>query len=31
MAFGSNRKVMSQAQAEAAAVDVGLRAYMLRV
>ncbi len=31
MALGPNRKVMSQAQAEAAAVDVGLRAYMLRV
>ena len=31
MAIGPNRKVMSQAQAEAAAVDVGLRAYMLRV
>jgi FtsH-binding integral membrane protein len=31
MAIGSNRKVMSQAQAQAAAVDVGLRAYMLRV
>ncbi len=31
MAFGPERKVMSQAQAQAAAVDVGLRAYMLRV
>jgi len=31
MAISPNRKVMSQAQAEAAAVDVGLRAYMLRV
>ena len=31
MAIGPNRKVMSRAQAEAAAVDVGLRAYMLRV
>ena len=31
MAIGPNRKVMSQAQAEAAAVDVGLRAYMVRV
>ncbi len=31
MAIGPNRKVMSQAQAQAAAVDVGLRAYMLRV
>ena len=31
MAFGPDRKVMSQAQAQAAAVDVGLRAYMLRV
>ncbi len=31
MAIGPNRKVMSQAQAEAAAVDAGLRAYMLRV
>ena len=31
MAIGPNRKVMSRAQAEAAAVDVGLRTYMLRV
>ena len=31
MAIGPNRKVMSHAQAQAAAVDVGLRAYMLRV
>ncbi len=31
MAIGPDRKVMSQAQAQAAAVDVGLRAYMLRV
>ena len=31
MAFGPERKIMSQAQAQAAAVDVGLRAYMLRV
>ena len=31
MAFGPERKVMSQAQARAAAVDAGLRAYMLRV
>ncbi len=31
MAIGPNRKVMTRAQAEAAAVDVGLRAYMLRV
>ncbi len=31
MAIVPNRKVMSRAQAEAAAVDVGLRAYMLRV
>ncbi len=31
MAIGPNRKVMSRAQAEAAAVDVGLRAYKLRV
>lgn len=31
MAFGPDRKVMTQAQAQAAAVDVGLRAYMLRV
>ena len=31
MAIGPNRKVMSRAQAEVAAVDVGLRAYMLRV
>ncbi len=30
MAIGPNRKVMSRAQAEAAAVDAGLRAYMLR-
>lgn len=31
MAIGPDRKVMSRAQAAAAAVDVGLRAYMLRV
>ncbi len=31
MAIGPERKVMSQAQAQAAATDVGLRAYMLRV
>jgi FtsH-binding integral membrane protein len=31
MAFGPDRKVMTQAQAQAAAVDVCLRAYMLRV
>ncbi len=31
MAIGPDRKVMTHAQAEAAAVDVGLRAYMLRV
>jgi FtsH-binding integral membrane protein len=31
MAIGPERKVMTQAQAEAAAVDVGLRTYMLRV
>ncbi len=31
MAISPERKVMSRAQAEAAAVDVGLRAYMLRV
>ncbi len=31
MAIGPDRKVMSHAQAEAAAIDVGLRAYMLRV
>ncbi len=31
MAFGPERKVMSQAQAQTAAIDVGLRAYMLRV
>ena len=31
MAIGPERKVMTQAQAQAAAVDVGLRAYMLRV
>ncbi len=31
MAIGPERKVMSRAQAEAAAVDVGLRADMLRV
>ncbi len=31
MAIGSDRKLMSRTRAEAAAVDVGLRAYMLRV
>ncbi|MEE8187982.1 MAG: Bax inhibitor-1/YccA family protein, partial [Kiloniellales bacterium] len=31
MAIGPKRKVMTRAQAQAAAVDVGLRAYMLRV
>jgi FtsH-binding integral membrane protein len=31
MAFGTNRSYMSRGQAEAAAVDVGLRQYMLRV
>jgi hypothetical protein len=31
MAFGPERKVMTQAQAQAATVDAGLRAYMLRV
>jgi FtsH-binding integral membrane protein len=31
MAIGPDRKVMTRTQAEAAAVDVGLRAYMLRV
>jgi hypothetical protein len=31
MAIGPERKVMSQAQAQVAAVDAGLRAYMLRV
>jgi len=31
MAFGPERKVMSPAHAQTAAVDVGLRAYMLRV
>lgn len=31
MAFGSDRKYMSPAQAEAAQIDVGLRQYMLRV
>ncbi len=31
MAIGPNRKVMSRAQAEAAAVDGGRRSYMLRV
>ena len=31
MAIGPDRKVMSRTRAEAAAVDVGLRAYMLRV
>ncbi len=29
MAFGPERKVMSQAQAQAAAVDAGLRAYLM--
>jgi uncharacterized protein len=31
MAFGSDRRYMSAAQAEAAQIDVGLRQYMLRV
>lgn len=31
MAFGSDRKYMTPAQAEAAQIDVGLRQYMLRV
>ncbi|MBC7953924.1 MAG: Bax inhibitor-1/YccA family protein [Rhodospirillaceae bacterium] len=31
MAFGSDRKYMSPAQAEAAQIDVGLRQYMLKV
>lgn len=31
MAFGSDRKYMTRAQAEAAQIDVGLRQYMLRV
>lgn len=31
MAFGSDRKYMTPAQAEAAQIDVGLRNYMLRV
>jgi FtsH-binding integral membrane protein len=31
MAFGTDRKYMTPAQAEAAALDVGLRQYMLRV
>ncbi len=31
MAFGTDRRVMSRGQAEAAAIDVGLRQYMLRV
>lgn len=31
MAFGSDRKYMSPAQADAAQIDVGLRQYMLRV
>lgn len=31
MAFGSERKYMTRAQAEAAEIDVGLRQYMLRV
>jgi FtsH-binding integral membrane protein len=31
MAFGSDRKYMTHAQAEAAQIDVGLRQYMLRV
>ncbi len=31
MAFGSDRKYMTSAQADAAQIDVGLRQYMLRV
>ncbi len=31
MAFGTDRRYMSRAQAEAAGIDVGLRQYMLRV
>lgn len=31
MAFGSDRKYMTPAQADAAGIDVGLRQYMLRV
>lgn len=31
MAFGSDRKTMTSAQADAAQIDVGLRQYMLRV
>ncbi|HTH15290.1 MAG TPA: Bax inhibitor-1 family protein, partial [Magnetospirillum sp.] len=31
MAFGSDRKYMTPAQAEAAQIDVGLRQYMLKV
>jgi len=31
MAFGSDRRFMSQTQADAALIDVGLRQYMLRV
>jgi len=31
MAFGSDRRYMSQAQADSALIDVGLRQYMLRV
>ena len=31
MAFGSDRRYMSAAQAEAAQIDVGLRQYMLSV
>jgi FtsH-binding integral membrane protein len=31
MAFGTDRKYMTPAQADAAAIDVGLRQYMLRV
>ncbi len=31
MAIGPDRKVMSRTQADVAAIDVGLRAYMLRV
>jgi len=31
MAYGSDRRYMSRAQAEAAQIDVGLRQYMLRV
>ena len=31
MALGPDRKYMTRAQADVAAIDVGLRSYMLRV